>query len=336
MTEATVRVMTPEEIAARAGGDTPFVVWPRREELFAERSVRARQLAAGHPMRDFLVFVADIAQQQHELLRGFPAVPVPDEAALARAATDGVAPLAATTWQRDPAWREGLRRLVAGLRARGATPSVAATLAALATASDEHLELQADRLLNGVMTGLDLATAPLIAAALQAYWTHLVLEVRRVHADRRPEPFGRTRDATTCPCCGSLPTASITRLSAEAAGQRYLHCALCSTQWHLVRIHCAHCGGNQGIAYQALEPQAGAEPRPGGMVRDAVQAETCDDCGHYLKIVHMAKDTQVDPVADDLASIALDLLVAETGKQRHGVNLMLLFGDSAAPDTGGP
>jgi FdhE protein len=71
-------------------------------------------------------------------------------------------------------------------------------------------------------------------------------------------------------------------------------------------------------------------------VRDAVQAETCDDCGHYLKIVHMAKDTQVDPVADDLASIALDLLVAETGKQRHGVNLMLLFGDSAAPDTGGP
>jgi FdhE protein len=41
----------------------------------------------------------------------------------------------------------------------------------------------------------------------------------------------------------------------------------------------------------------------------------------------MEKDPDLDPVADDLASIALDLLVSETGKTSAGINLMLLYGD---------
>ena len=63
----------------------------------------------------------------------------------------------------------------------------------------------------------------------------------------------------------------------------------------------------------------------------SVQAETCDECGHYLKIVHTDRDPFIDPVADDLASLTLDLLVSETGMTRHGVNLMLLFGESEPP-----
>jgi FdhE protein len=42
----------------------------------------------------------------------------------------------------------------------------------------------------------------------------------------------------------------------------------------------------------------------------------------------MEKDPEVEPVADDLASVALDLLVSEAGMQRSGHNLMLLFGES--------
>ena len=70
--------------------------------------------------------------------------------------------------------------------------------------------------------------------------------------------------------------------------------------------------------------------------REALQAETCDTCDHYLKIVHMDKDLHVEPVADDLASLTLDLLVADEGYQRHGVNFMLLFGDAegAEPERG--
>jgi FdhE protein len=57
-----------------------------------------------------------------------------------------------------------------------------------------------------------------------------------------------------------------------------------------------------------------------------VAAETCDECHHYLKICNAAKDPHVEPVADDLASLSLDLLVSEEGLMRHGVNFMLLFG----------
>ena len=39
----------------------------------------------------------------------------------------------------------------------------------------------------------------------------------------------------------------------------------------------------------------------------------------------------VEPVADDLASVTLDLLIGETGVERQGVNFMLMFGD-AEPD----
>ena len=63
-----------------------------------------------------------------------------------------------------------------------------------------------------------------------------------------------------------------------------------------------------------------------------MRAECCDDCGHYLKVVQMDKDPHAEPVADDLAGPTLDLLVLQSGKQRHGVKLMRLFG---ALDPGG-
>ena len=41
---------------------------------------------------------------------------------------------------------------------------------------------------------------------------------------------------------------------------------------------------------------------------------------------YQAKDTALDPVADDLATLALDLLVAEAGFSRHAPNPLLLIG----------
>jgi len=58
---------------------------------------------------------------------------------------------------------------------------------------------------------------------------------------------------------------------------------------------------------------------------------------HYLKALPMDRDPHAEPVADDLATLTLDLLVSQTGAQRHGVNLMLLFGDpDASPPSGSP
>jgi FdhE protein len=61
----------------------------------------------------------------------------------------------------------------------------------------------------------------------------------------------------------------------------------------------------------------------------AVKAETCDECGTYLKIMYMDKELHVDPVADDLASLALDLKVGDNGLLRSGPLLFLATGAGA-------
>ena len=93
---------------------------------------------------------------------------------------------------------------------------------------------------------------------------------------------------------------------------RYLHCALCNTEWNRPRATCTACGDEASVAYQQIEHQNGA-----------VRAETCDRCRSYLKIVYQEKDSQVDPVADDLATLALDLLLDEAGYARSGPNFLL-------------
>lgn len=339
VTPTQQRLLSPEEIAVQAGQQVPYVRLPEPASVFADRELRLREKTAGHAMREYLLFMAELARCQHEALATWPAVALPAPAALDAAARAGQPPLPAATFARDPAWRDGLRQLLDRLLPRLAGSPAAGSVQALRGAADSFLEQQADRLLTGTMRGLDLAAAPLVAAALQVHWVHLVTATQQAHGTARTPPFGRTDDPTRCPCCGSLPTASISRIGAEASGYRYLHCSLCSAQWHMVRIKCTHCQSTKGIQYHSLQPAGPAEAGAASgssANQPAVQAETCDECGHYLKIVHMERDAHVEPVADDLASITLDLLVSEAGFERHGVNLMLLFGSEEAAEAPEP
>ncbi|MCE4535705.1 formate dehydrogenase accessory protein FdhE [Pelomonas sp. P7] len=323
------KLLSPEEIAVRAGEQLSFLHLPE-PGVFAERALRLRALAEGHAMRDFLLFVAELADAQHRALSAGVNLPLPtpdDVEAAARAGlpllpADGPAP-----WPRAAVWRDALRGLLADLARHVAPGPAQETARQLAAASDEHLETQAGRLLSGVMLGLDLAAAPLIAAGLQLHWVRLVQQAAKAHAQGPIAPFGRTDDPTLCPCCGSRPVASVERLGGE--GARYLACGLCAAQWHYVRVKCTHCQGTKGISLQSLvaQDEAVANTQP------AVQAECCGECGHYLKLMHPARDNGLEPVADDLATVTLDLLVSESGLQRHGVNLLLLFGE---PDEAPP
>ncbi len=338
-TATPTQLLSPEEIAVRAGHQIPFLQVPERSTVFAERAMRVRQRAADHPMRDFLLFAAGLMSAQHDALQRYRAIPLPDAAALDAASRAGMAPLPALLWPRDAAWRADYRAFVRSLLpglSKGREGDDKARIEQLRHASDAWLEQQADRLLGGAMLGLDMAAAPFIAAALQTQWVHLVIATAAARGSDRLAPFGRTDDATRCPCCASLPTASVSRIGAEQAGHRYLHCSLCSTQWHMVRIKCTRCQSTAGIHYQSLRP-AGEETIAASEAKAVVEAETCDTCGHYLKIVHMERDANVEPVADDLATLTLDLLVSEARFERHGVNLMLLFGDpDATSDPAGP
>ncbi|MFT7772385.1 formate dehydrogenase accessory protein FdhE [Roseateles sp.] len=326
MTVGTQKILSPEEIAVRAGEQLSFLHLPEAG-VFAERALRLRELAAGHAMGDFLRFVAELADAQHRALSAQVAVPLPTPGQIDAAARNGQPLLPAEAWRREPVWLESLRALLNDVARHLADGQPKAAVLQLAAASDEYLETQAGRLLGGVMLGLDLAAAPLIAAGLQLHWVRLVRQTA-AHAPGPIAAFGRTDDPTLCPCCGSRPVASLERLGSD--GARYLACGLCATQWHYVRIKCAHCQSTKGISLQSL---VGTDETNSTTADAVVQAECCSECGHYLKLMHPARDNGLEPLADDLATLTLDLLVSEAGLQRQGVNLLLLFGE---PDEAPP
>jgi FdhE protein len=105
------------------------------------------------------------------------------------------------------------------------------------------------------------------------------------------------------------------------SGVRFLHCALCATEWHLERVKCSNCEIGGQLLYLGLDDEQGEPFLP-------VQAEACGACESYLKIVLRQLQGRADPVADDLASLPLDLMLADEGVYaRSGYNPLLVFGD---------
>ncbi len=322
--------MSAEEIVSRGGAEPTRLLWPARGTYFAERAMRLRQLSRNHAIGDYLALMADIAQAQHDCLAGFAEVPLPQAAELAAARQRQTAPLHVADWTRDPAWRDGLRLMLDRLRDK-VPASVRPMLETLRAADTDYLEAQADALLAGRISAVDLAQASFISAALQVYWVHMVTAC---HALRAPEQYAALDldKETTCPCCGSPPTASMVRAEGGMAGLRYLSCSLCGTQWNMVRIQCTCCLGEKQVSYLSLSLADAPEDEDSRATPSAVQAEACDECGSYMKIMHVDREPFVDPVADDLASLPLDVLVSESGKMRRGVNLMLWFSQTDTPE----
>ena len=183
-------------------------------------------------------------------------------------------------------------------------PTVAAkTVAGLLQANDIMLEKMADRILAGELAEVTPKELPFIAAALQVYWV-------RMASGLGENAFGRLEQGGICPVCGSYPNAGIVSGAASEKGLRYLCCSLCASQWHMVRIKCSSCESTQGINHYTLDGSNGA-----------VKAESCDDCNSYLKLLYLEKDGQIDAMADDLATLALDMLMDKEGKVRGGPNL---------------
>ena len=55
-----------------------------------------------------------------------------------------------------------------------------------------------------------------------------------------------------------------------------------------------------------------------------VKAECCGACRGYVKVLYQQQAPALDPVADDFATLGLDLLVRELGFRRGAVNPFLL------------
>lgn len=302
---STTTILEPGQLEA-AAGDIPALLRPPVDIFFA-RAKRLRQLAAGHSLADYLRFIARLADAQQAALKSIAAAPVADPLFLAQCREYRMPPLAPAGWRRDPVWLEVLNHLLKVMLTEAPEPARMA-MQKLSGNGRDWADTQADRLLAGELSGLDLACAPLIGAALQVYWTHLSRSLR-------PEQVALPEHPNLCPVCSSPPVASVVRIGGNVSGLRYLQCTLCSSEWHVVRAKCSNCDNTRGIGYYNIESDAGV-----------VRAESCPECKSYLKVVHMDKDPHAEACADDLASFALDWLMGEQGFGRSGINMLLMHG----------
>jgi FdhE protein len=309
------RILEPGEIETLTQGSIPRVRLPASATLFSRRAARLRERAEGSGIAGYLRFLAALVEvQQAALARR--SLSRPTEGMLKGSAEHGMPPIPATSWPSDERWFDTLKFICRTLRAQGGNPApLTATLDGLDSAPATWLLAQVDALLHSDAKRVEAAAAPLLMAAMQVHGVALgaTFQDNEVRALDVPG---------LCPLCGTEPLASRVCANSPYQGYRYLHCALCATEWHMVRVQCSICGASgKSIAYQSAIPEA--VDTPDVAKETAVRAETCEECRGYRKILYEERDIQVDPVADDLATLSLDLLLGERGYHRAGSNPLL-------------
>ena len=321
--EANDPLIQPDVIPLHAAAPDPIVL-AQPSTVFDDRARRFDHFAArGDGQQVFFAFMARLSRAQQVAAAAFVPGALPDAATLATRHAHRMPILPAGLSERDPSWVAALRAVLAASEGGPALPpAVAAARRNLQATSDDELDRLGGALLAFEYASIPADVVPWIAAGLQVYWTVAVAALGRDAA--------RTIDVGgVCPCCGSLPVASLRRIGGMQQGLRYLVCSLCATQWHLVRIKCSHCESTAGIGYLTLSTDPDSETGKAAATREVVKAEVCDDCSSYLKLVSLEADHQADPVADDLATLALDLLTDERGYVRIGPNLFIHPGVTA-------
>ncbi len=300
--------------------DAPFAVAPKPESLFAARAARFKALAPAHPLQDYLIFLGELSRIQHEIQHSLPEPDLPPQEALERSYEFGMPPLDRGRFEPDEAALATLTRLL----------DYAVAVKMPHPAAEARDRLAKDEPLRGRVLREALESASAIetladhvfaSAALQVHFARLAA---RLDASRL-----KSVGVGACPCCGGPPVASLVVGWEHAHGVRYVVCALCGTHWNHVRVKCVACDSTEGVAYRSLAAEdaeaapEGARPKDRSEV-DIVRAETCDKCRCYVKIMQQHLVPEIDPVADDVATLGLDLKVREAGWARAAFNPYLL------------
>jgi FdhE protein len=274
-------------------GEVPHFRPPAGPNLFRRRAERLAVLGQSHSAGDFLAFLARLAGAQAEAAGRLRLSPNGRDLPPGRPLDVRSPP--------PPEWRDALGAIASAL---GETPMPGPAyeaLAALGRLGAPALDALSARVLAGTLGPDDLATAPFVGAGLQVAYGGLAAELP-------PGAVARAGDAG-CPACGFPPVAGAVLGDDKL---RYLVCGLCGSEWHLTRVQCAVCRSAERVSYLALE----GDPGP-------AKAEICEGCMVYTKLLYVESAPALEPFADDLASLALDLLVAERGYTRNGRNLFL-------------
>ena len=306
----SIRIIPQDELGSsekRTADYIPPLLFPRLKNLYNRRAERLRELAENNPLGDFLRFAALVAHAQEVVLYDHP-LQMDLTAHIKEANAQGKQPLDIHVLPRDKHWQKLLHSLIAELKPEMSGTALA-VIENLEKASEQELEEMASALFASDFSLVSSDKAPFIWAALSLYWAQMA---SLIPGKARAE-YGEARQF--CPVCGSMPVSSMVQIG-TTQGLRYLHCNLCETEWHVVRIKCSNCEQTRDLNYWSLENEEAA-----------VKAESCGDCGTYLKILYQEKDPKVEAVADDLASLILDAKMEQEGFARSSINPFLFPGE---------
>lgn len=280
----------------------PLAFLPDPARVFDKRAGRFAFLADhGGNLAPYLRFMADLTALQARLARELPAVaPIPpDRIELARSSR--VPPIDRAALATDEALHATLDRFLAEAAALDMPEPARLALSAVTAAglADRHWLL--DNILSDRIPEDSAAPHLFVGAAVQ-------LHLARLAATLDPAKLVKIRTGT-CPACGGKPATSSVMGTAGIESTRYATCGCCATQWNEVRVVCLCCGSNAAISYRSVETE-----------NATVKAELCGDCGSWVKILYQNKNASLDPIADDVSSLGLDMLMKDTGFRRGGFN----------------
>lgn len=282
----------------------PLARLPDPETLFATRAGRFDFLAQHSPnLAPYLRFLGDVSRAQAALAQELPR---PDPLPPARIEL-------ARSSRMPPLDRQGMRAelapvLTALCRKLADSPMpepARLALQALQDAPPADLDWVMGNVLADDIPPDAIAPHIFAAAALQVHAAMLAstLHVEQLVAIRTGK----------CPACGGRPVVSMVTENIGAEGARYCSCATCQTLWNEVRVKCTCCGSTKGITYRSVETEEAT-----------VKAEICRECSHWVKILYQNKNPTLEPVADDVASLGLDLMMRETEWTRGGFNPFMM------------
>ncbi len=283
----------------------PVAVLPYPSSLFLNRSKRLLALAPGHQLEAYLRFLSAVTAAQHDVQAKLPEVVLPPVERISQAIQHGMPPLSRTTFKPDASTMTTVDRLLENLAHTQLPAEAAAAVQTLRSMTGEQQQNTLTDALNESAPQDSVAQRALGLAGLQVQFTRMAAKLDA--GSLKPVSDG------ACPTCGSPPIASAVVNWPNATNTRFCTCSLCATMWYVVRVKCLLCSSTESVSYRMIDGHP-----------ETVKAETCDKCRGYVKVFYQVKDPALEPLADDVASLGLDLLLAEEGWKRGGHNPFLI------------
>lgn len=311
--------MTSEDLPSNAAADglqpdpsliggvpkAPLAFLPEPVKIFQARARRFAFLATSNDLAPYLTFLAELSRLQARLAVTLPPVRPVTPARIAEAAGGAMPPIDRQALVRDPDLAATLEALTEGAAVLEMPEPARVALDVVHTADEEDRHWLLGNVLGDHIPEDSTAPHLFVAAAVQIHLTRLAATLDA--GALVPVSVG------VCPACGGRPVSSSVMGAQGIENVRYAACACCATQWNEVRVKCLCCGSTKGVSYRSVET-----------TEATVKAEVCSECHSWVKIFYQARNPSLDPVADDVGSLGLDILMKETPFSRGGFNPYLV------------